>query len=397
MFLPTIAAGGHNTHFIDINNKLWACGSNKSCQLGVTGGCEMGIPKQVEAVENVKLVSSGMDHTLILDLEGNVWGCGNNLFKQAYPDGSDSYTSMTRIPTKFENISEIDMMSCGDHFSLLLGVDGEVFACGKFSDNVSYKTATVLNMPTRVKYLSCGKTHAMALDYEGNAWGMGSNNTGQLGLKQDIIIHEFTMVPNLPQLNAVSCGGYHTMVLDNDGFAHCVGKNFEGQLGLGDTKTRYTFEKVESLSEIQQIAAGGLHSLFLDMQGDPWSCGYEVDGQLGFPPVSVPQKAKNFFSSWFGDPEEKYKKELAIFHLNTAALHSPRKINLSNIQFISAGYLHSIFLDTSGHLWVCGYNDFGQLATGDTLKRFTPTRIQNVPEILTILRESAGVKNARKS
>ena len=42
---------------------------------------------------------------------------------------------------------------------------------------------------------------------------------------------------------------------------------------------------------------------------------------------------------------------------------------------VAAGNDHTVLVAEDGSLFACGYNDYGQLGTGDTASRFAPTRV----------------------
>jgi len=46
---------------------------------------------------------------------------------------------------------------------------------------------------------------------------------------------------------------------------------------------------------------------------------------------------------------------------------------------VAAGNDHTLIVGEDGSLFACGYNDFGQLGTGDTASRFAPTRVVRLP------------------
>jgi len=50
--------------------------------------------------------------------------------------------------------------------------------------------------------------------------------------------------------------------------------------------------------------------------------------------------------------------------------------NNITISQVSSGSSHSIFVDTNGNVYSCGYNYYGQLGHGDTSNKTTPTLIQ---------------------
>ena len=60
---------------------------------------------------------------------------------------------------------------------------------------------------------------------------------------------------------------------------------------------------------------------------------------------------------------------------------TPSKIsNLPQMISVSAGWKNSLFLDINGSVWSCGHNSYGQLGLGDYDNRLSPERITNVPK-----------------
>ena len=413
MFLPTIAAGGHTKHFIDVDKKCWACGCNRNRKLGKHTGKwnNKNFVFVGDLLPDVQLVSAGMNHTLFLDSDGQVWGCGEAEHQQRYKRPPESPRSPNAPPERivdrqFPNLGKISLISCGDNFSVALTEEGQVHVMGQIVP-IEQILAQPTCMPTStaIKYLSCGKYHLMFLDVEQQIWGLGSNAAGQLGDPKVKLLQIPQKIENLPEMISVACGGFHTLLLDSEGAVYSCGKNSDGQLGLGDAVDRWTFEKLNFEVSFQQIAGGGLHSLFLDQEGNAYSCGYDNDGQTGIKKeqVGIPIPDKEALRKKLKIPdkvEAAYQVEMLKYQEASVMLtkmhYSPRKISIGNpILLICAGYLHSLFVDISGYLWSCGYNDMGQLGTGDCEKREIPTKIGDFT-ILTILREQTVVKNARK-
>ena len=48
---------------------------------------------------------------------------------------------------------------------------------------------------------------------------------------------------------------------------------------------------------------------------------------------------------------------------------------------VAAGNSHTLIVGEDGSLFACGYNDYGQLGTGDTVSRFAPTRVVRLPRL----------------
>ncbi|NOS68770.1 MAG: hypothetical protein HOP33_02460, partial [Verrucomicrobia bacterium] len=133
--------------------------------------------------------------------------------------------------------------------------------------------------------ITAGGRFMLALANDGNLYGWGHNEAGQLGLG---FTFAYTNTPQRIALpagktgwKAVSAGGIHTMAITTDGQLFVWGNNFYGQLGLGDnSQNRVTPTAVPNLTNIVAVAAGCYHSLVVsDCQVLAW--GRNVDGQLG--------------------------------------------------------------------------------------------------------------------
>ena len=193
----------------------------------------------------------------------------------------------------------------------------------------------------------------MFVDHEGVVWSCGANNNGQLGLGSSMG-NQFLpqQIKSLPSITSVFCGSNSSFLIDESASVWSFGDNFCGQLGVGDKKERSAPEKIGSLPPILTIASGLAHTLFLDYDGFVWSCGNNDYFQLG----SGPEKKDRI---------------------------SPAKIvGLSDVESISCGSYHSVFLDALGTVWCCGFNGNGQLGRDTEIKRIEkPEKVFDLPSI----------------
>jgi alpha-tubulin suppressor-like RCC1 family protein len=96
----------------------------------------------------------------------------------------------------------------GDH-TMILAEDGTVFACGKndkgqlgLNDVEKRNTFTIVSSLTGVKVAKviAGSEHTIIIAEDNTVFGCGSNEDGQLGLKNIEIINNFTKI-DLNDLN----------------------------------------------------------------------------------------------------------------------------------------------------------------------------------------------------
>ena len=133
-------------------------------------------------------------------------------------------------------------------------------------------------------------------------------------------------------------------------------------MGDGTTDNKSTPTQIQPDTTFTQVAAGGYHSLALDSNGHLWAWGYNSDGQIGI-------------------GEDTIKKQLKPVQIKKDATFTQ----------VTGGYVHSLALDSDGHLWAWGYNGKGQLGDGTTDNKSTPTQIQ--PDT-TFTQVAAGVRHS---
>ena len=154
------------------------------------------------------------------------------------------------------------------------------------------------------------------------------------------------------QLDFVKSKGSYTEKAA-DGATYSCGRGSTGRLGHGNQNNKYTPTLIQHFVTnnitITQISAGISHSIFLAINGNVYSCGYGQGGKLG--------------------------------HGNNTGYYTPTLIqyfvtNNITIAQINVGNSHSMFLDTNGYVYSCGFGSYGKLGHGDTSDKHTPTLIQ---------------------
>ncbi len=164
---------------------------------------------------------------------------------------------------------------------------------------------------------------------------MGSNIHGTLGLgNAGNINYAFkpTLVKDLKDVDQVFSGSYHMCAI-KQGELYSWGKGIDGQLGHGNMKNVFIPTKVQALgNDVETVSCGLNHTLVTInkhkniMNG--YSFGRGIYGQLG----SGLNRSSNF----------------------------PVNIKLSNIEAVSAGENHSLFI-VDRQVYGCGDNSCFQI------------------------------------
>ncbi|MGC5327205.1 Ig-like domain-containing protein [Brevibacillus sp. SYSU BS000544] len=179
----------HSAAVLD-DGSVFTWGFNGEGILGIGDGPNSPSPVEVLGLTSVVDVAAGWRHTLALRSNGTVYSWGRNGEGQL-GDG----TNVTKDrPVKVEGLSDVVAIAAGHDASYAVKKDGSLWAWGSnysshLGDGTSDKRLTPVQVvgPNQsgvlkdVISVSAGESHAMAVDEEGNVFGWGSNNGGQLG------------------------------------------------------------------------------------------------------------------------------------------------------------------------------------------------------------------------
>lgn len=294
-----VSANDTHTMAITEDGVLWAWGSNGYGQLGngdqdwgfVAAG-EWTFPP-VPVMENVTYVSAGSRHTMAITDGGTLWGWGHNRSGQlglgtgGYWEDEHSYR-LTPVQI-MENVSRV---SAGSVHTMAITYDGELWGWGSnrgmylgigtddWNDErlrEGLRLAPILVMEDVVD-VSASPTHTMAVTSDGTLWAWGGNNNGQF-IDSDILRHP-APVPIMEGVESVAIRWGRTRVIDRDGVLWSWGDNRRGSVGDGTTQQRLT--PVAILENIVMVSGGsGSHTLAIDSDGVLWAWGNNGSGQLG--------------------------------------------------------------------------------------------------------------------
>ncbi len=193
-------------------------------------------------------------------------------------------------------------------------------------------------------------TSSMALDKNGQVWGWGYNNKGQIG--DNSVTHRNTPVSiqgSKKTFCKIGAGYNHSLAIDKTGQLWGWGYNAWNQLGLNGANTnRCTPMSVLGAKKtFCQIAGGDFYTIGLDKNGQIWSWGASSYGQLG---------------------------NYSIINATTPVSIQGAKKTFCKIA--QNFYLHAAGIDKNGQIWSWGYNAQGELGDNSTESRCTPVSIQ---------------------
>ncbi len=134
--------------------------------------------------------------------------------------------------------------------------------------------------------ISAGVNHTIALQDDGSVWVWGNNNSGQLGLGNNISTSTPTKL-NIKDVVKVAAGDENSFILKSDGSLWGAGWNGDGQLGINNLKQDVTvFTRVLGDNYLT-VSTSGSHTMAIKKDGTLWAWGWNGVGELGLGPATL--------------------------------------------------------------------------------------------------------------
>ncbi len=289
-------------------------------------------------------------HFLALLADGRIaeWG----LYKQVAPQ-------FIQLPATIGNKKVIQLAALG--FETLALLNDNSFVHWNNFDSAELGVGDIINLSslkflplppifssTNVIQIAGGGHHVLILLSNGQIWGAGENDNGQLGLglADDKIIS--LQQAKLQDMHAIqiAAGGNHSLALLSNGQLLAWGANDTGQLGLGHTADQFLPQPVNiGPHRIKQITAGKYSSYALLENGQIFAWGHNSSGELGL-----------------NNREDQF---------------SPQLVNLGphKAMKIMAGTTHVFAVLENGQLFGWGSNSYYELNLPEQDSILTPTPI----------------------
>lgn len=245
-----------------------------------------------------------------------------------------------------KNMSII-FLSCEIDHSLCLRADGTVEIRGidqisNPSNLIQHKDLHKIPITDVVQILALNR-HDLFLKADGTVWGYGQNSTYQLSnmKNNNINIADIPIqIPGLSNIIQMAAGYKPHIFLQSDGIVLGYGL-YIAQLGAADQP-----RVIPGLPPIKQIASGDKYSLFLSHEGNVY---FLESTSINKVDVSVP-----IIAIYAG-----YDRYFLVAEDNILMYEGmkqqPQFLNMKNIIQIAIGMYHSLFLSSSGDVYILGF------------------------------------------
>jgi len=357
--------------------RAWGAGNGRQLGVGV-GEQDHAFPVQPAFPEISASVVKWIAHrhiNWVLFDNGEVWSWGGRLAGRlalGYPTTADQ-----PIPKQITGIPAIqdiavargdDGANNGTHV-LLLGADGTLWAFGRNSrGQLGQGNTTGRNTPTQIgtdtdwAFITAaapGQGRSFAIKTNGDAYGWGGQNHGQVGtgsFAANVLVPTLISLPSA--CTAISAGGDwdgsvmggHTLFLLDDGKVYGCGRGTEGQLGGRTNQPTPIHISRLGTDNVEVLAWGDLGcSAIKKSDGSFVVAGQNQDGELGV-----------------GDTANKRTFTAPLGFSGTVKKFLP----------MSGRYASIAVLNTDGEVYVTGWNGTSNLALGDNTHR---TSFERVP------------------
>ena len=308
------------------------------------------------------VVLSSYRTTLVSGTPGQSWGWGYNSDGQLGDGGKDGRAAAVSL-VALDDI-KLKQVSTGIDHALALTETGQVYSWGKNNDGqlgndsiISTQTPLPLNDLNNIVAVAAGNAYSLAVKNDGTLWGWGypGNSNGlpsrNGGYLKPTLINNINNVKTVAASNSGDISDAFSLVLKQDGSVWGMGVNDKGQLGNGTTVSSKAPTQVLALKNISAISVGDCHALALKNDGSVYSWGCNDTGKLG--------------------------------NNSTSNSTAPIKLSLQNIVAISSGAYNSMALDSEGHIWIWGDNSEGQLGDNTKIDQLSPIKV-NLDNVVAI-------------
>eukprot|EP00850_Spirogloea_muscicola_P008974 SM000049S16745 [mRNA] locus=s49:427660:430897:- [translate_table: standard] len=290
-----LSAGASHSVALLTGDLVCSWGRGEDGQLGHGDANERHLPTIVAGLEGAAIssVTCGADHTTAYSQDTRTvysWGWGD-FGRLGHGNSTDVFYPQ---PIKLLGGLSIKQIACGDCHCLAITGDGEVHGWGRnqngqlglgdTEDSLVPRTLPGFD-GVRMKMLSAGAEHTVAVSEDGRLYGWGWGRYGNLGLgdRRDRLLPEEVQSVQEERMEMVACGWRHTIAVASSGAIYTYGWSKYGQLGHGDFEDQLVPTRVAALADkkITKISGGWRHTVAIDSEGKLFAWGWNKFGQVG--------------------------------------------------------------------------------------------------------------------
>lgn len=287
LYAKSIDAGGNFTCAVTQDDRVKCWGRNTFGSNGDGTTTQSHAPVFVYGSESYTSVSAGGNHACAVTTSGAAmcWGGGaSGQLGHGSNSNSSIPVSVTGIPFAISNVSVGSSSSCA------VTVNNDLYCWGLNSaGQLGIGNTTQQNTPQRVTALdgavrsvSVGGSTTCATTTGNEAYCWGAGMMGQLGRGSAMNSTSPLPVIGLPSgVREVAAGGSHACAALLDGTAYCWGWNEDGQLGNGTVSNSLSPVQVAGADTWMKIVAGGISTCGLTTGGGLKCWGNNWYDQLG--------------------------------------------------------------------------------------------------------------------
>lgn len=306
---------------------------------------------QLPSGTSITRAVTGYDFSVALTSNGSVLTWGDNSYYQL-AHGTAIGGSDVPVKARLPKGTKIKAVSAGCYHVLALTSGGSVLAWGYNYDgelgngHSGSATATPVKVKlpkhTKVVRIAAGCYHSLALTSTGKVLAWGQNSYGELGNGSSGAPKDAPVKVKLPQgvkVHAIAADYADSMALTSTGEVLAWGYNAYGELGNGHSGSgAYSAlpvkVKLPKHTKAVQLASGAYTNAALSSKGSVFTWGYGYDGELGNGTTGVQSDV-------------------------------PVKVSLpTKATAIGFGAYHGVALSSAGAVFTWGDNTYDQLGNG---------------------------------
>lgn len=392
---------------------VWVWGGNANGELGLGNLTNRSSPVQLGTLTNWSGAVASVTKSFFLNTSKEIWACGNNAVGEGIPPyaglGAASPAPVS-IPVQVGTVTTWSDISGSYDYSLLRRTNNSLWSAGTntsgqlgqgdTTDNYYIRQVGTL---TNWSQISGANAASYARKTDGTIWAWGSNTWGNLGQSNTTPYSSPVQIGTLTNWSYIKVGNQSVTVsaVKTDGTLWSWGRGSDGQTGLGDTIDRSSPTQVGTLTNWAYSYNASQLSMFVKTDNTLWACGQgtggsavgDAGGVSRSSPVQIgtgysglmagtyvnngcylAQKTDNTIVGWgYGYTGPSDVSNTAPAYIYLIGTSSPVQIGALSNWSSNANQFNRV--KTDGTLWGWGSNSNGQIGTGDTADRLSPTQV----------------------